>query len=181
MASRSTVGDERTRGALTLYALARMERDGPVHGYGISTDIDERTNGSWRPGPGAVYPALNRLVGRGLARRRAAGRRLEYTITPAGRELLRRVRARSAPMRQGALDLSVLWSEVMGARDPGAFLLVRLRNAIDAVELHLDRARASSSARGSLRRDALAELRLGVSRIGTGSGRERPDREAGIE
>jgi len=165
MPPRSPIGDERTRGALTLYALARMERAGPVHGYGISTDIGERTNGAWRPGPGAIYPALNRLVGRGLARRRAVGRRREYTITPAGRELLRRIRARSAPMRQGAPDLSALWSEVMGARDPGAFLLVRLRNAIDAVELHLDRRAGSGSGVATLRRDALAELRLGLSRI----------------
>jgi DNA-binding PadR family transcriptional regulator len=176
MPPRSTTGDERTRGALTLYALARMERDGPVHGYGISTDIGERTNGTWRPGPGAIYPALGRLVGRGLARRRQVGRRREYTITPAGRELLRRIRARSAPIRQGAPDLSALWSEVMGVRDSGAFLLVRLRNAIDAVELHLDRSGASGSGGGTLRRDALAELRLGLTRIETRPTAERSAR-----
>ncbi len=54
-----------------LYALATMEREGVVHGYLLSQRISERTDGAWRPGPGAVYPSLSALVERGWARRRA--------------------------------------------------------------------------------------------------------------
>src|SRR5579863_8807351 len=98
----SAPGGERARGALTLYALALMEREGPIHGYRLAARIEERTEGAWRPGPGAVYPALQRLVRRELARKTRNGRRQEYTITQNGRELLARIRARSAPARPGA-------------------------------------------------------------------------------
>jgi DNA-binding PadR family transcriptional regulator len=158
-------GGERARGALTLYALALMEREGSIHGYRLAERIEERTEGAWRPGPGAVYPALQRLVSRGLARRTRHGRRQDYTITKAGRELLSRIRARAAPARRGDPDLPALWAEVMGERDPGAFLLVRLRTSIDRLSLHLDRSATAAPAAQHLRSDALAELERGVARL----------------
>jgi len=158
-------GDDRARGALTLYALSLMEREGPVHGYRIADRIEERTDGAWRPGPGAVYPALQRLVRRGLATRRSAGRRQEYQITPDGRELLGRIRSRDAAPGPGAPDLTALWAEVMGAGDPGAFLLVRLRTAIDRLTLHLQRTALPAEEARQLRADAIAELERGREQL----------------
>jgi DNA-binding PadR family transcriptional regulator len=37
-----------------------------MNGYGIITAIAERSDGSWRPGPGSVYPALRLLEDEGL-------------------------------------------------------------------------------------------------------------------
>lgn|SRR5579871_1878867 len=166
---------ERARGALTLYALALMEREGPIHGYRLAERIEERTDGAWRPGPGAVYPALQRLVRRDLARRTRHGRRQDYTITQHGRELLARLRARSAPARPGAPDLTALWAEVMGAGDPGAFLLVRLRTSIDGLTLHLQRTTTDAAEARQLRSDAVAELTRGLEKLRRarrGGGRE---------
>jgi DNA-binding PadR family transcriptional regulator len=174
MAPTTARGDERARGALTLYALALMEREGPVHGYGIASRIEERTEGAWRPGPGAVYPALQRLVRRGLARRSRNGRRQDYTITKDGRELLARLRARTAPARPGAPYLTALWAEVMGAEDPGAFLLVRLRTSIDGLTLHLQRATTPLEAAAHLRSDAMAELTRGLTQLRRAPARRRP-------
>lgn len=158
-------GDLRARGALSLYALALMEREGPVHGYRIAERIEARTDGAWRPGPGAVYPALQRLVRRGLATKRSRGRRQEYEITPEGRELLERVRSRDAAPRPGAPDLTTLWAEVMGAGDPGAFLLVRLRTSIDRLTLHLQRTTLPLGEAKELRSDAVTELKRGLVRL----------------
>ncbi|HEV8049998.1 MAG TPA: PadR family transcriptional regulator, partial [Thermoplasmata archaeon] len=98
---RPPVGPEAFRRRLVgLYALTLMERDGSLHGYGLSEKIADRTDGSWRPGPGSVYPSLKKLVASGLARSRVAARRREYTITPAGRALLRRMRSASEPGRR---------------------------------------------------------------------------------
>ncbi len=156
---------ERARGALTLYALALMEREGPIYGYRLAERIEERTDGAWRPGPGAVYPALQRLVRRDLARRTRRGRRQDYTITEPGRQLLARLRARSAPARPGTPDLTALWAEVMGAGDPGAFLLVRLRTSIDGLTLHLQRATTDAAEGRHLRSDAVAELTRGLEKL----------------
>ncbi len=165
MTRQASRGDERTRGALTLFALARMARAGPVHGYGLSAEVEARTGGAWRPGPGAIYPALDRLVARGLAYRKSAGRRMVHTITPAGRRLLSHVRARASPLRRNAPDLSALWSEVMGVSDPGTLLLVRLRRAVDGLELHLGHSEVPAAGLERVRREAIRELRRGASRL----------------
>ncbi len=163
-----------------LYALATMERDGPIHGYGLAQRIAERTAGAWKPGPGAIYPTLQALVERGLARSEGSGRRREYRITPAGRALLRKIRShRGAAGRRGP-DLAVLWAEVVGAEDLGSFLLLRLQRSLDAVAFALaSEARPGLGAAGAakLRRATIGELerRLGELR----RSRPRPPGAAG--
>jgi DNA-binding PadR family transcriptional regulator len=80
-----------------LLALADDER----HGYGIMRDIDQRTDGVVRVGPGMLYGSIKWLVRDGLieeAPRRPRvdddERRRYYRLTAAGRELLRAEAAR---------------------------------------------------------------------------------------
>ena len=77
-----------------LLALA----DGARHGYAIKQDVEERTNGSIRLGPGTLYEAIQRLEDSGLieaeAARRApengqAAQRRYYQLTPRGWDVLR--------------------------------------------------------------------------------------------
>ena len=126
-----------TRGLIGLYALRLMERDGPVHGYLVAEAIAERTEGLWRPGAGAIYPSLQRLVARGLARATRQDRRTVYSITPTGRALLRRIRTARAFRQRTRRDLSALWADVLGERDVGEFLLTRLNTAGEALETYL--------------------------------------------
>lgn len=71
-------GDIRTA-ALTLLA------EQPANGYQIIQYIAERTHGSWRPSPGAVYPALQGLEQDGLAEQVDGVGRKNYRLTDAGR------------------------------------------------------------------------------------------------
>jgi len=142
---------------LGLYSLACMDRDGSVYGYRISREIADRTEGAWRPGPGAIYPALRALVDRGLARAVRKDRRLEYRITPRGRVVLREIRERrhrpaSAP------DLSVLWAEIAGLPDPGEFMLRRIRRATGALAEFVERESRSDLGASAFRARAVAEL-----------------------
>ncbi|HTT25369.1 MAG TPA: PadR family transcriptional regulator [Thermoplasmata archaeon] len=152
-------------GLVGLYALAMMEKAGRVHGYGVADRIAERTDGSWRPGPGAVYPSLQKLVRRGLARRRVAGRRREYEITAEGRRLLRRIRQRQGSAGSSRLDLSVLWAEVVGTKDLDSFLLLRLRRSLDALGYRLERPGPSTSRDRALRDDVVRELATSLARL----------------
>ena len=155
-----------------MYALTVMEREGPVHGYGLSERIDERTEGAWRPGPGAVYPSLTQLVASGFARARTQGRRRVYTITPKGRRFLATLRRHGGRRKEGRPDLGALWAEVMGVEGIEGFLVRRLHHSVDAIEAQLARSDASER----LRERALAELSAALERLGAPDG-AAPSRE----
>jgi DNA-binding PadR family transcriptional regulator len=71
-----------------LIALA----DGECHGYGIMQEVETRTGGEVRLGPGTLYGALRRLREEGLIEERPGPdeRRRMYRLTKFGREVARR-------------------------------------------------------------------------------------------
>ncbi len=80
-----------------LLALA----DGDRHGYAVMRDIDERTDGVVRVGPGMLYGSIKWLLAEKFledAPRKARPgddeRRRYYRLTAAGRELLKAEAAR---------------------------------------------------------------------------------------
>ncbi|GGN74387.1 hypothetical protein GCM10011579_053400 [Streptomyces albiflavescens] len=98
-------GDIRSA-ALTLLA------EQPANGYQIIQYIAERSHGSWRPSPGAVYPALQGLEQEGLAEQfegAGAGRK-SYRLTEAGRKHVAEQRGR----------LEALWDNLAAAVDERA-------------------------------------------------------------
>ncbi|MDE1819734.1 MAG: PadR family transcriptional regulator [Euryarchaeota archaeon] len=158
--SPSRLPERMRRGLLGMYALAVMDREGPVHGYLISERVAERTDGSWRPGPGAVYPALRKLAERGFARpaARSLGRRREFEITPQGRAMLERLRAQSPWVQRKGWDLVPLWAEVSGIHRTEDFLLLRLRRALDGIDTFLARSPDRTAARAELISEVEREL-----------------------
>src|SRR5436190_4004862 len=78
-------GRRARRGDVRAAALALLN-ERPMHGYEMIQELEERTDGVWRPSPGAVYPALQLLEDQGLVVADAeAGKRL-FSLTDAGRE-----------------------------------------------------------------------------------------------
>lgn len=150
-----------------LYALSCMEREGTTYGYRVSQRIAERTEGAWRPGAGAVYPALQSLVRRGLAVKVRQGRRQVYRITPHGRLVLRRIR-RGRVTRTSAPDLSSLWAEVVGIPDLGPFLLRRLRRSAEALTSFLERVPEGSTEARRFRTEAMRSLDESRARLARG-------------
>lgn len=141
-----------------LYALSLMDREGEVHGYRISERIALRTDGGWRPGAGAVYPALARLRRHGWATAGRSGRRRVYTITTAGRRRLALFRQR---FREGGgmrVDLAILMADALGGPDAGQWLLRRLQRDLHAMHEYLGRLPAASPRARALRQAALVEL-----------------------
>lgn len=73
-----------------LLALADADR----HGYAIMQEVEERTEGTVRLGPGTLYGAIKRLRASGLIEERMCGpgpgeqeRRRVYALTERGRAL----------------------------------------------------------------------------------------------
>jgi DNA-binding PadR family transcriptional regulator len=150
---------------LWLYALATLDREGSVYGYSLSDRVAAKTEGAWRPGPGAIYPALQSLVDRGAARSTKRGARRVYTITPAGRSLLKRIRARMAGAGPGAPDLSQIWAEIAGSSDVGEHLLRHLRRHLDGLDQYVARELASGESAPGIRTRALRELEEAARRL----------------
>jgi DNA-binding PadR family transcriptional regulator len=75
------------RGLLHFYALMSIARK-PMRGYDLIREIESKTEGAWRPGPGAVYPALRKLEKEGYVSAKKKSKeeptQVQYEITPAG-------------------------------------------------------------------------------------------------
>jgi PadR family transcriptional regulator len=86
------------QGTLPLLVLTVLDRRGPLHGYGISTQI-EGLSDVLRVEEGSLYPALHRMEEAGWVKARwvtsETGRRArEYEITATGRRQLQAEEAR---------------------------------------------------------------------------------------
>jgi DNA-binding PadR family transcriptional regulator len=86
-------GGRRGRGAIRASVLLILA-DAPMHGYQIMQELADRSAGAWRPSPGAVYPALQRLEDAGLIRGddTSDDRRI-YHLTEEGRGIAERLKA----------------------------------------------------------------------------------------
>ncbi len=66
-------------------AVLNLLSEEPMHGYQIIREIEERSNGSWKPSAGSVYPTLQLLADEGLVSADEQNGRKTYSLTEAGR------------------------------------------------------------------------------------------------
>lgn len=93
-ASRGRGGRGRGRRGDVRFAVLALLNEKKMHGYEMMQELDDRTQGLWRPSPGSLYPALQLLEDQGLVLSETTDGRRQYTLTDAGRaELSSRPRA----------------------------------------------------------------------------------------
>ncbi|PPG63462.1 PadR family transcriptional regulator [Rathayibacter sp. AY1C7] len=100
-------GGGRARRGDVRAALLSLLSEKSSNGYGLIKAIAEKTNGSWRPSPGSVYPTLQQLVDEGLITAVGEGRGTEYQLTDAG----------GTYVREHADELDAAWEATPGASD----------------------------------------------------------------
>ncbi|NLH70676.1 MAG: helix-turn-helix transcriptional regulator [Brooklawnia sp.] len=81
---RSRGGGRVRRGDVRLAILALLLEE-PLNGYQIIQAVADRTDGAWRPSPGAVYPALSQLEDEGLVEVFDNDGQRAFRLTEAGR------------------------------------------------------------------------------------------------
>lgn len=82
-------GDEKVvkRGDLK-YVLLRLLSEGARHGYQLLKEIEDKTQGGYRPSPGSLYPSLVALEEAGYISAEDEDERRVYHITDDGMEVL---------------------------------------------------------------------------------------------
>jgi transcriptional regulator len=98
------------QGTLPLLLLTVLDRRGPLHGYGITLQIEGMSDNVLRVEEGSLYPALHRMEEAGWIKAKWArtdtGRRARmYDITPAGRRQLEAEEARWRAVTAAVEDL----------------------------------------------------------------------------
>ncbi|MFF2485719.1 PadR family transcriptional regulator [Microbacterium sp. NPDC058062] len=88
-------------------AVLAILAEKPMHGYQIIQEIEERSDGAWKPSPGSVYPTLQMLADEGLVAAEESNGKKTYSLTEAGRAAAAAAEGQSAP-----------W-EAAGSRDSG--------------------------------------------------------------
>jgi DNA-binding PadR family transcriptional regulator len=123
------------RGLLVLYLLHRISSK-PSHGYELLQDIENKTEGGWRPGPGSLYPLLKRLVRRGYIRE-VSSRKTEksqrvYEITPKGLEKVDEARDIFSHAGQNWRAMTRIFMEMIDPKDLSRFFVDGTRNSFQA-------------------------------------------------
>jgi DNA-binding PadR family transcriptional regulator len=99
-------GRKARRGDIRTAALLLLAEE-PRNGYQIMQEVEERSEGEWRPSPGSVYPALAQLEDEGLIRTEEVDGRKLFALTDAGRKLVEERGAdRPAPWEQMSGDVT---------------------------------------------------------------------------
>jgi DNA-binding PadR family transcriptional regulator len=99
-------GRKARRGDIRTAALLLLAEE-PRNGYQIMQEVEERSDGVWRPSPGSVYPALQQLEDEGLIRSEETEGRKLFALTEEGRTYVQeRGEEGLAPWKQMSGDVS---------------------------------------------------------------------------
>ncbi|GAA3429816.1 PadR family transcriptional regulator [Streptosporangium sandarakinum] len=106
-------GRKAKRGDVRAAILALLSEE-PRNGYQIIQEIAQRSQGGWKPSPGAVYPALQQLADEGLVLSEESDGRKSFRLTDAGR----------AYVAEHADELRAPWEEMTPEVDDSTWELM---------------------------------------------------------
>jgi DNA-binding PadR family transcriptional regulator len=145
-------GRKARRGDIRTAALLLLAEE-PRNGYQIMQEVQERSDGVWRPSPGSVYPALQQLEDEGLIRsEELEGRRL-FALTDAGR----------AHVQELPTDKPAPWEQMSGDVSSEAHALGKLMREVAFAFSQV--IRTGSEAQMARAREVLAGARRDLYRI----------------
>lgn len=152
------------RGDVRAAILVLLDEE-PRNGYGLMQEIEQRSQGAWRPSPGSVYPALQQLEDEGLVRAQERDGRKLFELTDTGR----------AHVEEHREELGAPWEAASGSVREGMFELRDLVGQIGAAALQV--LQAGDEAQVAQAREVLAQTRRSLYRILAGDEPGGPDAE----
>jgi len=123
-------------------AILLLLAEEPRNGYQLMQEIEQRSDGLWRPSPGSVYPALQQLEDEGLVAPTEEGPKA-FALTDAGR----------AHVEERREELGAPWDDVKGDAGEGVGDLMEVMRPLGMALFQL-----THSGTEAQRREALAVL-----------------------
>src|SRR3954447_6285723 len=145
-------GRRAARGDVRAAVLLLLAEE-PRNGYALMQEIEERSEGVWRPSPGSIYPALAQLEDEGLVEATKEGSGRVFALTDTGRD---HVEARRD-------ELGEPWKAVSGGSPREAGELRDLMMALGAAAMQVVQAGTAEQRKRAV--DLLTEARRGLYRI----------------
>jgi DNA-binding PadR family transcriptional regulator len=145
-------GRKARRGDIRTAALLLLAEE-PRNGYQIIQEVEERSEGVWRPSAGSVYPALAQLEDEGLIRSQESDGRKLFALTDAGRDFL----------AQRPADQPAPWEQMSG--DVGAETVELGRLMRDLASAFVQVMRSGSQEQVAKARELLVSTRRELYRI----------------
>ena len=81
------------RGDVRITILILLD-EGPANGYQLMQEIEQRTNGQWKPSSGSIYPALQQLEDEDIVQTTEGEGRKMFALTEQGKTYVRENRAK---------------------------------------------------------------------------------------
>jgi DNA-binding PadR family transcriptional regulator len=125
------------RRGFVQFAILNLLKEGPMHGYQIMKELEERSSGAYSASAGTVYPALQELLDQSLIELDTGSDKKVYSLTNSGKERV------AEKLTEG--DFWTEWKERMVWRNSKES--VQLREAVVRWEKELHK--AMKQARGN--------------------------------
>jgi DNA-binding PadR family transcriptional regulator len=145
-------GRKARRGDIRTAALLLLAEE-PRNGYQIMQEVEERSDGVWRPSPGSVYPALQQLEDEGLIRSEEVDGRKLFALTDAGEKVI----------AERGVDRPAPWEQMSDDVSGGAAELAKLMREVAFASVQV--LRTGSEAQMEKARELLAAARRDLYRI----------------
>lgn len=141
------------RGLLAYWVLHRVSVK-PTYGFEILREIETKTEGAWRPGPGSVYPLLKRMVSHGLVEsQKSKGDRADqrlYRVTAKGERQLSETKEMFLTLGKRWSSMRRIYVDLVDPDATAAFFVDGARNQFESAQAILDKNRVDLS-EGDLR------------------------------
>lgn len=134
-------------------AILVLLAEEPRNGYQLIQEINERSDGAWKPSPGAVYPALQQLADEGLIAGDESGGRRTFHLTAEGR----------AYVEENAERLAEPWAEMTPEFGEGVPELFKQAAQTGAAVMQI--VHSGSPEQVAQAKDVLSEARRSLYRI----------------
>jgi DNA-binding PadR family transcriptional regulator len=145
-------GRRAARGGVRAAVLLLLAEE-PRNGYALMQEIEERSEGVWRPSPGSIYPALAQLEDEGLVEATKEGSGRVFALTDTGREHVEERRE----------ELGEPWKAVSGGLPKEAGELRDLMMQLGAAAMQVVSAGTAEQRKRAV--ELLTEARRGLYRI----------------
>ncbi|WP_224363102.1 PadR family transcriptional regulator [Hyalangium versicolor] len=145
-------GPRARRGDVRAGILALLAEQ-PRNGYQIMQELEQRSQGLWRPSPGSVYPALQQLEDEGLVKVQESGGGRVFMLTDKGQTYVKEHRE----------EVAAPWEQMNQAGAEGFLDIMNLMRSIGSAAMQVQS--GGNAAQAAEARKVLVEARRALYRI----------------